>query len=494
MDGVRGATWVQRNGDGAGAIYAATVDGSGWSSAQQIALVPESDWFGSSARKVWPKSEIPTISWFRAERGDDLGRFPDLTHLVIARYMQTEGWSTYEIPISSGFGIWIDQYPAIEVHTFASGRTVAAFLANPVYSGVVAELPPLVSEITPEGSIRIRTANNWRHAANVRNTVFAFFGDEQTVASAVITAQGIQYQTLRGSAWSNPQSVLPQEAYGGITYDSGWRSQGHLRLETFDDTAVIAWYQNDAIYGEDFQVWTTEVSDAVQAENVLAYEAIRPTWTRPILDVELDISQSGYRCLTYPSMPDSTLEARWTRESNWGVGLPTKAQMVPDRSPDVLIATEHGCLIGQESDDASKGASRWFWSDSSRSIPSAPLDMVQLTGNSENAVGLNLTGVNQIALVGLEITPISVTAPSSVTKLSVREQKRRIVVRWSSPNDLGGSDSVSFQYRINKKKWTETNKSRIVVRGKPGKKITVRMRAVNEAGPGPITRVIGRPK
>ena len=105
----------------------------------------------------------------------------------------------------------------------------------------------------------------------------------------------------------------------------------------------------------------------------------------------------------------------------------------------------------------------------------------------------NSAGTSQPSESSDSVVPTeSISKPPKITDLAVKSRKRRVIVTWSPPTNLGGSDSVSYQYRINKKKWTETNKTRIVVRGKSGKKITVRVRAVNEAGPGPAARVSGR--
>ena len=41
-------------------------------------------------------------------------------------------------------------------------------------------------------------------------------------------------------------------------------------------------------------------------------------------------------------------------------------------------------------------------------------------------------------------------------------------------------------------KWVNTDRTKVVVRGKSGKRVTVRVRAVSETGFGPVTRVVGR--
>lgn len=119
------------------------------------------------------------------------------------------------------------------------------------------------------------------------------------------------------------------------------------------------------------------------------------------------------------------------------------------------------------------------------------------TVTATNSAGTSLPSAPSAPVTPTE--PISnptepISKASKVVDLALKFQKRRIIVTWSPPANLGGADSVSYQYRVNKKKWVNTDRTRIVVRGKPGQRITVRVRAVNEAGFGPVTRVVGRPR
>lgn len=105
----------------------------------------------------------------------------------------------------------------------------------------------------------------------------------------------------------------------------------------------------------------------------------------------------------------------------------------------------------------------------------------------------NSAGTSLPSAPSAPVTPTEpISKPSKVVDLAIKSQKRRVIVTWAAPGDLGGAESVSYQYRINKKKWVNTDKTRIVVRGKSGQKVRVKVRAVNEAGFGPAARVTRR--
>lgn len=106
----------------------------------------------------------------------------------------------------------------------------------------------------------------------------------------------------------------------------------------------------------------------------------------------------------------------------------------------------------------------------------------------------NASGTSS-ASQGVRVTPEApVVAPGPVESLRATPAKRAIRVTWSAPSDLGGAPRVTYQYKVGKQAWKPTAKTRITVKGKKGKKITVQVRAVNAAGPGQVAEVVGVPR
>jgi hypothetical protein len=108
------------------------------------------------------------------------------------------------------------------------------------------------------------------------------------------------------------------------------------------------------------------------------------------------------------------------------------------------------------------------------------------------------TGVLSIAAGGLQSLAIRpyqpVSLPSAVTNLKARPLEASIRITWSAPADQGGATRVSYQYRVGNQDWVETTNTRAIIQGSPGRAITVSVRAVNEAGHGPVTRIKAKPR
>ena len=85
-------------------------------------------------------------------------------------------------------------------------------------------------------------------------------------------------------------------------------------------------------------------------------------------------------------------------------------------------------------------------------------------------------------------------APGPVGSVRATPLRGSIRVAWSSPADLGGATSVTYEYRVGKGPWLGTTATSMKVKGVKGKRITVQVRALNDAGPGPVARVVGIPR
>jgi hypothetical protein len=112
------------------------------------------------------------------------------------------------------------------------------------------------------------------------------------------------------------------------------------------------------------------------------------------------------------------------------------------------------------------------------------------TVTATNAAGTSLPSAPTAA-----VTPTApVTAPGVVTRLKAAPAKGSLRVTWSPPTNLGGATSVRYQYQVGKQAWRSISATSVTVTGKKGVRITVTVRAVNEAGFGPSLRVSGVPR
>lgn len=107
-----------------------------------------------------------------------------------------------------------------------------------------------------------------------------------------------------------------------------------------------------------------------------------------------------------------------------------------------------------------------------------------------NAIAIAAGGTSSLALVDQPL----VNPPQAVTSLRAVAQKGSIRVSWNPPADLGGAESVSYQYRVGRQAWLSAPAMSVTVRGKKGVRITVQVRAVNEAGVGPSLSVSSVPR
>ena len=107
----------------------------------------------------------------------------------------------------------------------------------------------------------------------------------------------------------------------------------------------------------------------------------------------------------------------------------------------------------------------------------------------------NAAGTSPPSAPSSPVTPESpITKPGAVTALKAVPIKGGLRVTWRGPADRGGAETVTYQYRAGKGAWTATNKSTVRVLGVRGKVLSLSVRAVNAAGPGPSRTVRAKPR
>lgn len=107
----------------------------------------------------------------------------------------------------------------------------------------------------------------------------------------------------------------------------------------------------------------------------------------------------------------------------------------------------------------------------------------------------NSAGTSAASEASRPIIPqVPVSRPGKVTSIKAVGLKGKVKVTWQPPTDVGASDQVTYQYQANKGIWKSTSKNRVTIKGIKGKKITVKVRAVNAAGFGQAVRTSATPK
>jgi hypothetical protein len=80
--------------------------------------------------------------------------------------------------------------------------------------------------------------------------------------------------------------------------------------------------------------------------------------------------------------------------------------------------------------------------------------------------------------------------PGVVRNLRAAPLQGALRVTWSPPSSSGGSQPLTYQYKAGKGRWTSLLVTRVDIKGRAGAEISVLVRAVNEVGPGPVSRII----
>lgn len=117
------------------------------------------------------------------------------------------------------------------------------------------------------------------------------------------------------------------------------------------------------------------------------------------------------------------------------------------------------------------------------------------TSYTFRVTAFNAVGASEPSQPSGEVTPRPlISRPGVVTNPKVTPIRSAIRVSWSKPGVGDGSPALSYQYRVGSRPWMSTVSTSVTVRGKSGVRITVRVRAVNEAGPGPLVSVSAAPR
>lgn len=87
------------------------------------------------------------------------------------------------------------------------------------------------------------------------------------------------------------------------------------------------------------------------------------------------------------------------------------------------------------------------------------------------------------------IPEFALRPPGMVRDLRAKPVSGTLRISWARPDDLGGAKFVTYEYRVGSRAWKAAAGGVIEVQGRRGVPITVRVRALNDAGPGPVAVV-----
>jgi hypothetical protein len=91
------------------------------------------------------------------------------------------------------------------------------------------------------------------------------------------------------------------------------------------------------------------------------------------------------------------------------------------------------------------------------------------------------------------ITFVQFFLPGAITKLKAETSKNwsgRVRVDWDPPAVTGGDPDLTYQYRLGRGAWQSTSEpGPIMVSAKPGRRVTISVRAVNSMGAGQASSV-----
>ena len=484
-----GAVWQQRLTEDQADLVVAELTQGQWSNPIRIAAVHPC----VADVRSWPHSSIFTLTWLEgssgtsgsssceaAEEGDAV------THIVVVRRSSNGVWDSVRIPLgTTTTSMRWQRDSRLEVRTLPSGETRGVAQAS-------AE-SPVVFTWSPAGSssgVTYEFAPGWTPAqrGSAQVTEFAISQDGRVFAF-VDSISGLEVRRLENKRWA-PLAVV-QEASEFIPVEADSQG-GQLQLGVDPTNAVVAWQQMDARYREDYQVWSATVSEDGTVKKSLMKELARPSWVNNQPRIEMDVSDTGRRCLTYVSDNYSTLEGVTGTSTGWlapvpSVGIRTRLSVIGQ-----LVANDLGCL----------GSGLWEWFDqkSAAPLPRRPWFIPQgpayvSAANQVLAVGLLASGTNQMQINTLaRIEPPVIQVPGAVASLSGLPQVGGVLFSWSPPQDKGGALGLAYQWRKVGGPWVRTTRLGVLVQGKKGRALTIEVRAVNTAGPGPARKVSAKPR
>lgn len=83
----------------------------------------------------------------------------------------------------------------------------------------------------------------------------------------------------------------------------------------------------------------------------------------------------------------------------------------------------------------------------------------------------------------------SVSTPGAITDITIRPARRGLRISWNPPDGSSRTEVTGYRYRIGNQSWKRTSNSQFQVRVKKNRQVTISVRAYNQQGDGPITRI-----
>lgn len=117
--------------------------------------------------------------------------------------------------------------------------------------------------------------------------------------------------------------------------------------------------------------------------------------------------------------------------------------------------------------------------------------LVNGTSYSFSVTAANSIGVSPQSLSASRVRPEG--RPGAVQDLRAVAARKAIKVSWKAPLERGGSLSLRYEYQVGRQAWKPVRGTSVQVKGAPGSKVTVKVRAVTAGGPGPVATIAQTP-
>lgn len=483
------ALWEQKVADDTSALVGATLRPNGWSPEVTLGLIQPN----LADIRTWPESHRATVSWISSHPGHAFGSSRTLGSLIVSRQGPGDGWETAEILYPEDAPkrpIGLYELPvALAIETQADGTTTGVLQWGD-------DTPLSFTWGAPESGrgLSLRAASGWQPGKMADFDV----SPAGVVAAFVISPSGLEVRELR-NAWRTVAVVQQTSDFHLMPDADSARLRpagGQLELDATSTDYVVAWQQTDPKYQEDYQVWSATVTADGSVSRSQLYEAVRAVnWTNGQPRIALDVSDDGKRCLTYPLPPLGQLQGLVGGPNGWLSPITTDITLIPASSAVPSWRTRLGGLtVGL--DGCLDQVWSWFSNEQALRLPEPDWDSVGMyaaASNSHVAVRLNADGTNRIQIAQLERTPAPVVqkpgAPRDVMGIATGTSIR---FSWKAPLDSGGAPKVSYEWRLKGGQWRQTRTEVVSIRPAKAKVLRFEVRAINEAGAGPISRVTVR--
>lgn len=479
QDGSRGALWQERLTDDTSRILASVAQAGIWTEPQELGqLNPK-----RSEVVTWPESHRMTASWLDEDTTcDSSPACPAINRLGVARVDESGRWQNTIVIIPTRSVRGPNQQLEETIRTLNSGQTTGVLFDGETPFTILWPANPVQTQI------EARPTTNWPTLESDHSVSFSI-GADGSVWAFLDGPTGLELHFLDGTRWGLVATVKPAEEYKPVPQDAPQYPRGGQLVAVARESGVtLAWQQLDAKYAEDYQVWSGHVFETGQTEVQLVQELIRPgNWTNGEPRIQMDVSDDGLSCLTIPTAPYGLTVGLTGSDANWSAPVDTDVTLTRYVPVGSLTATKWGCVHD--------GGTAWFKGSNSGRLPSPdwsfpPTATGLPTTNFAGTVHLAAAGTDQLQIAWLtEKSPPLVTAPGAVRDMSARQKKKSLTFTWREPEDLGGSDSCAYEWRIGKGQWKTTTRPRVTIRLGNRKVVAFRVRAVTQVGPGPTTVV-----